>query len=105
MFFDNYKEHQEARIRSSLLWEFDLTRFDWNTMQSIVIQRVIERGRISDFYAVLNIYGLEGFKEGVRNISYLNQKDIAFVHTVLGIKKHELKCYTQKQLRQKHWSS
>ena len=46
MFFDNYKKHQDARLRSSLLWEYDLARFDWNAMQNIILQRVIERGRI-----------------------------------------------------------
>ena len=105
MFFDNYKKHQDARLRSSLLWEYDLARFDWDAMQNIVLQRVIERGRINDFYAVLNLYGPKSFKEGVKNISYLNEKDIAFVCTIFGIKKQELKCYTQKQSRQKHWNS
>jgi hypothetical protein len=105
VFFFNYKEHQEAQIRSSLFWEYDLTRFDWNSMQTVVIQRVIERGRITDFYAALNLYGLKGFIEGVKNIPNLNKKDIAFVCTVFGIKKQELKCYTHKQLRQKHWNS
>jgi len=105
MFFDNYKQHQDAQLRSSLLWEYDLARFDWIAMQNIVIQRVIERGRITDFYAVLNLYGLKEFKEGVKNIPSLNKKDIAFVCTVFEIKKQELKCYTHKQLRQKHWNS
>lgn len=105
MFFYNYKKHQDARLRSSLLWEYDLARFDWDAMQNIVLQRVIERGRITDFYAVLNLYGLKKFKDGVKNIPHLNEKDIAFVCTLFGIKKQELKCYTQKQLHQKHWNS
>ena len=105
MFFDNYKQHQDAQLRPSLLWEYDLARFDWNAMQNIVIERVIERGRISDFYAVLNLYGLEAFKEGVKNIPNLNNKDIVFVCKIFGLKKHELKCYTTRQLSQKHWNS
>ncbi|MEI6696966.1 MAG: hypothetical protein WCO13_12970 [Bacteroidota bacterium] len=105
MFFDNYKKYPDAQLRPSLFWEYDLSRFDWNAMQSIVFQRVIERGRITDFYAVLNLYGLKAFKEGVINIPHLNKKDIAFVCIVFGIKKQELKCYTQKQSRQKHWNS
>ncbi|MFZ4726267.1 MAG: DUF6922 domain-containing protein [Paludibacter sp.] len=105
MFFDNYKEHQETQIRSSILWEYDLTSFDWNGMRSLVLQRVIERGRITDFYAALNLYGLNAFIDGVKNIPNLNKKDIAFVCTVFGIKKQELKCYTHKPLRQKHWNS
>jgi hypothetical protein len=74
-------------------------------MQTIVLQRVIERGRLSDFYAVLNLYGQKAFVEGIKNIPYLNDKDIAFVCTVFGVKKHELKCFIQKPLNQKHWNS
>ena len=98
MFFDNYLNHREAQLRPSLLWEYELKDFDWQGMRTVVLQRVIERGRIDDFYAVLNLYGLSGFKEGVKEISYLNVKDIAFVCTVFGLKKRELKCYTQRQL-------
>ncbi len=105
MYFDNYREHQEAQIRSSLLWEYDLSRFDWNDMRMIVIQRIIERGRITDFYAALNLYGIAGFKETIKKIPYLNAKDIAFVCEVFGLKKGELKCYTQKPLRPERWKS
>lgn len=105
MFFDDYQNHQQARLRPSLLWEYELEDFDWEAMRTVVLQRVIERGRMTDFYAALNLYGLPGFKEGVKEIPYLNAKDIAFVCTVFGLKKRELKCYTQKQLRQKHWKS
>jgi hypothetical protein len=105
MFFDNYPLHQDARIRPSLLWEYDLDGFDWGAMRNIVLQRVIERGRITDFYAALNLYGLSGFIEGVRHIPYMNTKDRTFVCTVFGIKKEDLSCYTQKPLRQQHWHS
>ncbi|MDR3654038.1 MAG: hypothetical protein P4L34_13845 [Paludibacter sp.] len=105
MFFDNYKKHSDAQLRPSLLWEYKLEYFDWNSMRETVLQRVVERGRTDDFYAALNLYGLEGFKEGIKNIPSLSKKDMIFVSTVFGIKKQELKCYTQKQLHQKHWNS
>lgn len=105
MFFDNYKQHPEAQIRASLLWEYELNDFDWNAMRNIVVQRVVERGRIDDFYAVLNLYGLNEFKEGIKKIPYLNAKDLNFVCTVFGLNKRELICYTQKRLHQKHWNS
>lgn len=105
MFFDNYKEFRNAQLRTSLLWEYNLEQFDWDAMQTVVLQRVIERGRFSDFYAMLNMYGKKSFLDGIKKIPYLNNKDITFVCTVFGLKKHELKCYTQKQLRPKHWNS
>ena len=105
MFFDDYKQHPEAKIRASLLWEYELEGFDWNAMRVIVLQRVVERGRIHDFYAALNIYGINEFMVGIKNIPYLNAKDIVFVCTIFGLKKRDLKCYTQKRLHQAHWNS
>lgn len=105
MFFDNYKQHPKAKLRASLLWEYELNDFDWNAMRNIVLQRVVERGRINDFYAALNKYGINEFKEGIKSIPYLNAKDLAFVCTVFGLKKRELKCYTQKRLHKTHWNS
>jgi hypothetical protein len=105
MFFDNYQSHLDAQLRPSLLWEYELGNFDWNTMRTIVLQRVVERGRMDDFYAVLNLYGLSGFIEGLKDIPYLNARDIAFVCAVFGLKKGELKCYIPKRSNQKHWNS
>lgn len=105
MFFDNYSQHKEAKVRPSLLWEYDMDRFDWQEMRTLVVQRVIERGRMDDFYAILNMYGLEGVKDAIKNIPYLNPKDESFVCSVFDIKKEELKCYTQKQSSHQHWNS
>ncbi len=105
MFFDNYKNFKNADIRPSLLWEYDLSQFDWTTMKDIVVQRVVERGRLSDFYAAINLYGKKSFIDGIKNIPYLNEKDSAFVCTVFGIKKNQLKCFKHKQSNPEHWKS
>jgi hypothetical protein len=105
MYFDNYKNHTHSTIRPSLLWEYDLTNFDWNAMQNVVLQRVVERGRLEDFYAAMNLYGKKAFIDGLKEIPNLCDKDINFVSAVFGIKKHELKCYKNKQSNPKHWNS
>lgn len=105
MFFEDYKLHNEAQIRETLFWEYDLGCFDWQAMRSLVVQRVVERGRVVDFYAILNLYGLEGVKEAIKDIPCLNPKDLAFVCSVFELKKEDLKCYTRKQSRHQHWNS
>jgi len=55
MFFKDFKKHPEATVRHTLLWEYNMEQFDWQNMRSIVVQRVIERGRMQDFYAILNL--------------------------------------------------
>jgi hypothetical protein len=105
MFFDNYKLHQNSKVRHTLLWEYDMDQFNWDDMRTLVVQRVIERGRIDDFYAILNLYGLSGVKEAIKQISYLNPKDLSFVCSVFNLKKENLKCYTNQQSKIQHWSS
>lgn len=105
MFFDNYKSHQDAQVRKSLLWEYDLDRFNWDGLRTIVVQRVVERGRMNDFYAILNRYGLKGVLEAIMQISYLNPKDISFVCSVFNLKKEDLKCFTKQQSTPQHWNS
>lgn len=105
MFFDNYKSHQKAQIRKTLLWEYDLDQINWDIMRTLVVQRVVERGRMNDFYAILNLYGLEGVKEAIKQIPYLNPKDLSFVCSVFNLRKEDLRCYTKQQSRVQHWNS
>ena len=105
MFFKDYKANPNTKIRESLLWEYRVEDIDYDSMKDIITQRVIERGRVDDFYALLNIYGLEEIKRIIKNIVYLNDKDIAFVCAVFGLKRENLKCYIKKQLQKQHWNS
>lgn len=88
-----------------MLWEFDLEKFDWQQMRNEVVQRVLERGRMDDFYAILNLYGVEGVKAALREIPYMNDKDMNFACVAFDLRKEELKCYTRKQSVPLHWNS
>ena len=103
--FEDYHNHRNAEVRPSLLWEFDLEKFDWQQMRNEVVQRVLERGRMDDFYAILNLYGVEGVKAALREIPYMNDKDMNFACVAFDLRKEELKCYTRKQSMPLHWNS
>ena len=105
MFFDNYRLHQDARIRKTLFWEYDLNNINWQNMRGLVVQRVIERGRMDDYFAVLNLYGIEGVKDSIKQIPYLNSRDLSFVCSVFNLKKEDLKCYSKQQSTIQHWDS
>lgn len=98
--FDKSYKFKDAKISKTLLWEYDTSKFDWDAMRVLVVQRVIERGWPEDFYAAINMYGgLEKFKEIIREIPALSPKDICFVCTTFDIKKETLKCYIREQSR------
>jgi hypothetical protein len=105
MYFADYKEHKNAIINPALLWEYDLNNFDYKAMRNVVVQRVIERGWPNDWWAVLNLYGENGMREIIRDLPYLNDKDMYFVSYIFQIPLNEMACFERKQLRPTHWNS
>jgi hypothetical protein len=103
--FGDYKNHPEAKVNPALLWEYDLSRFDFQQMRNIVVQRVIERGWPADWHATLNLYGEEGVKEAIKVIPYMNAKDMNFVSIAFDIPLSKMKCYKNKQSAPQHWNS
>ena len=99
--FDDYKKYKNlGSLSPTLLWEYDHSDFDWWKSRKIVVQRILERGWLKDFYAAFNIYGgIEGFREIVKEVPYLSPRDIDFVCIAFNLKKEELRCYTRKLLR------
>lgn len=105
MYFSDYQNHQIIHVRSSLLWEYSIEDVDYDSMKTLIVQRVIERGRTEDFYAIINRFGIEEIKNTIKQIPYLSDKDIAFVCAIFELKKEDLKCYSKKQSKHQHWNS
>lgn len=105
MYFDNYKDFPDAVLNPKLLWEYRIPEFDYSAMRNVVVQRVIERGWPNDWYFILNQYGIDSVKEAVKNIAYLNDKDMNFVSKLFDIPLTAMKCYKKKQLAHQHWNS
>jgi hypothetical protein len=105
MFFEDYKDHSDAKINPSLLWEYDLQKVDYAAMRNLVVQRVIERGWPQDWYAMLNLYGVYGVKSAMKELPYLNEKDLNFVSHQFDLPLTDFKCYIRKQSAGIHWDS
>lgn len=105
--FDEYKKHGNIySISPTLLWEYDLSNFDWWKSRKIVVQRVLERGWLNDYYAAFHLYGgIEGFREIIKELPHLNPREMNFACTVFNLKKEELQCYTRKRYREQLFNS
>lgn len=100
--FDDYKKYGACSVSPSLLWEYDLSDFDWWKSRKIVVQRILERGWLEDYYAGFNLYGgIEGFREIIKEIPSLSPRDMNFACIVFDLKKEDLKCYTRKLSRER----
>ncbi|MCX8492032.1 MAG: hypothetical protein ORN54_13300 [Cyclobacteriaceae bacterium] len=105
MYFTGFDAPQSAELNKALLWEYDTTQIDYDAMRIVIVQRVVERGRMEDWYFILKQYGIEKIKETIKGLSYLNRKDMRFVSHQFSIPLNEMKCYERKQLTNRHWDS
>lgn len=101
--FDKYNDNKgKFKISTTLLWDFDLSRFDFQECKNIVVARVIERGRLEDYFAAFDLYGgYKGFREIIKDVPYLSPRDISLICVLFNLKKEDLKCYTRTLSRQK----
>ena len=105
-FFEEYAKLGSEKINPALLWDQDLSTFDWWKGRYLVVQRVIERGRPEDFCAAFKMYGgIKGFREIIKYVPYLSPKDMNFACVYFELNKEDLRCYTRRQLRERLFNS
>ena len=86
--FDDYIRNKGCcKVSKTLLWDYDLTQFDWQRSRKVVVQRIIERGWLRDYFAAFDLYGgIEGFREIIKEVPTLSAQDMNFVCTAFGLK-------------------
>jgi hypothetical protein len=89
-----------SNIPVSLFWDMDVSKLDWDRHKQLIVERVIQRGTLKAIKEVTNHYGIGELKSILKQLPYLDKRDIAFVHIYFDIPLNELKCYTRKPLAQ-----
>ena len=82
---------------SHLFWDVNPATLNLEKNKQLIVERVIQRGSRSDLAALLAYYGKEQVREILKQLAWLNEKDMAFVQVYFGIPFNEMKCYTKKQ--------
>ncbi len=96
-YLDDWKNYSHLKISPAILWEYDLSRFDWQKMSRVVVLRVIQYGNKDDWYAMLNLYGgKKKVTEIIRQIKNIPARDANYTAIVLEMDKKELSCYTPR---------
>ena len=99
------KDNPDVEVDKRLLWEYDMTDFDWHSERHIVIERVINMGTglnpVSNILALFKLYG--GYnkvrtiiKNEIFGLSNYGEK---YVCKAFNLKKTELESYRRKQER------
>jgi hypothetical protein len=70
-------------IRPGLLWEYDLETFNWERSYKIVIERVVQLGRLNEWKEIYKFYGSEKILETVEWSKQLDNRDKDFARLFL----------------------
>ncbi len=70
-------------IRPGLLWEYDLKTFGWDRSYKIVIERVVQLGRIDEWKEIYEFYGSQKILEAVDWSKQLDNRDKNFARLFL----------------------
>ena len=108
MFLDDWHIHKKETVSNTILWEYDTTApaWDWQRMKSVVVERVLEYGMESDYYAMYQLYGgYEGVRKIVKELPYLEAREAAWACALFNLDKEDLWSYRRMSLRRKHLNS
>ena len=79
-----------------LFWDVDRNKLDLQKNKQLIVERVIQRGSRSDLQIILSYYGKQEAGELLKQVPWLNEKDMAFVNVFFDIPFSEMKCYTKR---------
>jgi len=91
-------------LSENLFWDTDIETLDAEHNARFIIERVLTRGRLSDWFNLYHYYGYDRIKEEVVTIRYLDEVTLNFCSSFFSLPKSEFRCYTQKPSIQTPWT-
>lgn len=92
-----------TRFSPNLFWDTDPTTLDQVKHARYIIERVLLRGQLSDWFTMVRLYGLERIKQEAMNIRYLDKTTLNFCSNLFGVPKSKFRCYKQPRSIQQLW--
>ncbi len=92
------------KLSENLFWDVDINDIDYEQYSQHVINRVLLRGNLNDWYEIKEFYGLARIKHDVLEMRYLDQRSLSFCSTYFDLPKTEFKCYNTPQSIQQLWN-
>ena len=91
-------------LTQSLFWDTSDHNIDWEKHSRYVIQRVVTRGSIQDWWEIKKYYGLARIENEILSIRNLDKKTLNFFSVYFTIPKQKFRCYIMKRSSPGHWN-
>lgn len=88
---------------NNLFWDADPEMLDYDANRRYVIERVLNRGTLTDLKEAFSYYGRDVIREVAVSLRSLEPKALSFISCVLSIPRENFRCYTRKQYSKAPW--
>lgn len=80
----------EFPFSQNLFWDTPLDKIDREHHKRHIIERVLTRGLLEDFYALIHMYNNEEIRDAIHRSKSLDSKTANFCSLLFGIPKNEI---------------
>lgn len=91
-------------INNNLFWDIDINDLNLDKHVRFIIERVLTKGDLNDWFEMKKIYGLNRIKQEVIQIRYLDKKTLNLLSLFFHIPKEDFRCYKTKLYPPEFWN-
>lgn len=92
-----------SQFSHNLFWDTQLESIDMEANAPYIVQRVLECGRIEDWKFLVSYYSIPRITEIATNLRSLEPRAMSFISVISSTPLEQFRCYTLRQLSQRHW--
>ncbi len=92
------------KLRPELFWDCEFEKIDYQNNYRFVIERVLDRGTLEEWFEIKRYYGIERIKEAVLKARQLNKLNLNFCSLYFNLPLSQFRCYTIRQSHQGLWT-
>lgn len=87
-----------AKLSPGLFWDVDPATIDPKKHRKYIVQRVLERGSLSDWWGLRDFYTVDRVVEIAQQLRSLDPLAMAFIACIGKLKKEDFRCHIWRQL-------
>jgi len=91
---DSRHKPTQINLPDNLFWDIDPATLDPETHAQYIIERVLMRGRLEDWFEIKRFYGPERIKQAALKARYLDKRTLSFCQHYFNIPKEQFRCST-----------
>ncbi|MCU0375435.1 MAG: hypothetical protein MUF24_09015 [Chitinophagaceae bacterium] len=90
-------------INRRVFWDVNAEKIDFFAKSKFVVERVFERGDVSDIRAIRAFYGDKKIKGILQNAKWLDEATVYLAAAIFNCSLNSFKCYKSAQSNPEHW--